>query len=105
MFIPLRSGVGSRGTSRMDFGFILRRIPSVRTYTMTVTDFQNFWLEVGTLLVEQRDISAHEVASQTKRFARHRGDDQPELLSRGFCLTVKDEHGNVELLEPMDTVH
>ena len=77
----------------------------MRTYTMTVTDFRNFWLEVGTLLVEQREISAHEVATQTKRFARQLGDEQPELLSRGLCLTVKDERGNVELLEPMDTVH
>ena len=77
----------------------------MRTYTMTVTDFRNFWLEVGTLLVEQREISTHEVAIQTKRFARKLGDEQPELLSRGLCLTVKDEQGNVELLEPMDTVH
>jgi hypothetical protein len=88
------------GTRVRTRGFPFRRSPTMRTYTLNVTDFSGFVQPAAEVNAEDGD-----VAKYSKVFAKQLGENQPEFLNRGLCVATCDETGTIQCVAPIDTIH
>jgi len=98
---PVLRGVPGRHYSRRQVGTaaVMNGSTFMETFTYAITDLIAYQSDPIVVALEREEALEFGI-----RMARELAASEPDLLSKGLCITVRDDEGDAISIVPLDTI-